>query len=531
MHVRSNAMAEPEKRIDPSRIIKSALIILMLLFIAVMLMIYFAFPDENAVPSVFGTKYHILVNHSDNMEPKIMENEMILAVEAEGETIERGSVVVCDFGGTVSLLRVNEIRGSGASAVYQLHADKAAKNETITATGSEVILVAKKQNVFLGKFILFASSTMGVRLSIIIPCLIIVIYQIIRILKIRKLEEQADLLGDFENFDGFVSKKGASPQAQMQAARYASPSQTQAGAKLTVTGSGKAEYKRPAAQQSSVAEFERSLAKTGVKPSNASAAGKPSGTNTQVASGRTSALASPSAGTRTAARQPARTSAPSSPLVKPISQSSLERVTKPQTQYTEPPIISLTKPIDKDELERAVISSASADNVRKSSFMEKYNESEKAEFSAPFTPKIPVYNAASASAQADFEPVKSASKAPPAPMSESELVRAIAEVKAKKAMEAGHASDTDGQNIQAAQNTKDGNSGTAVHTGGNVPAAEGTKEPAKAAPAAVKKPASSIPKMAVKPSENIAPPPKKSSNKTVEDLMKVIDRAEAKMKK
>ena len=144
-------------------------------------------------------------------------------------------------------------------------------------------------------------------------------------------------------------------------------------------------------------------------------------------------------------------------------------------------------------------------------------------------------------------------KTPPAPMSEDELVKAIAEAKAKKEAELQSEAKTPAETASREKHWVNPEFSAEIlpavaHAKTFEESVQGfmkaklspqdaddafpqNEEATDKLPAATPEKPQTIPAMAVTPKETMAPPPKRQSNKTVEELMKLIDRAEAKTKK
>lgn len=532
-------MAKEKNSVSVAAILKAAIVVIMIMFIGAMLIFYFSFPDVNSAPTFFNTGYCFFITRSDNMEDKIEKDSLIIGTTDVSKYDLYGRTVICDFDGALSTLWVSGIDYSSSTPVYTLSSRNAPANETILAGPNEIYAVALRSDPLLGKFLIFATSTTGIRLSIIIPSLMMILYQIIRIVKVRKLEEEAALLDDIDDFGEAVAKHRNPEQQLIHDLPSSSGLQP---VKMSVSDTGKAVYSKAPAPTAKISEFENALAKTMPRSPSASAQGAKTAAAPKPVTINRPASANP-------IKQPATVGAGLSPSRRPDSTPKIRPIT-PAAEVT-PPIISLTKPIDKDELERAVIKSTAASSQRQKSFMEKYTTIEMAEkHSAARPPVIPPL--------VEPKPLKEP-KTPPAPMSEDDLVQAIAQVKAKKETQT-QAAPPEQKPITENESSQEKHwmspefsaeilpavaraktfeesvqgfmeSSKPSDTAAAVPTEAEEKEDKLPAPTAQTEKPSTIPSMAVTPKETMAPPPKRQSNKTVEELMRVIDRAEKKMKK
>lgn len=186
-------MSRTDKKYSAFSVAEIILIILLAAVIAAMIFIGVVFHKDNTATSVFG--YNFYRTKAVNMEPKIPQNTVIIAKESEKDSIEAGSVILCKIGEYTVLTRVTEVQ----DGAYIVKFDAAPDNETFRVENSAVIAKAVWQFEAFGKFLDFATSTVGIIVVLIIPLSVIIIVQIIRINRLKELEREASSLDDIED--------------------------------------------------------------------------------------------------------------------------------------------------------------------------------------------------------------------------------------------------------------------------------------------------------------------------------------------
>ena len=177
-------------------IIEGAVIAVLILLIAVMLVMYFSFSKTGAAPSFFGYTFYRTM--AVNMETDIPAGTAIIAKESEKENIKVGSVVLCRIGEDTVLTRVVQLINENGEMSYVVKFDTAPANDTFRIPSENVIAKAVMQSSLLGSILGFATSTVGIMLVIIIPSFIIIVFQIVRIINIKRTEEEASSLDDLD---------------------------------------------------------------------------------------------------------------------------------------------------------------------------------------------------------------------------------------------------------------------------------------------------------------------------------------------
>ncbi|MCM1578535.1 MAG: hypothetical protein NC078_07050 [Ruminococcus sp.] len=184
------------KKKNAANIIEGIVIVILIALIGGMLFLYFSFGEKGAAPKIFG--YTIYHTHATNMEPKIPAGTVIFAKESEIDSIKAGSVVLCDIDGRTVLTRVVQLVNENGVMSYVVRFDTANEDITYKIPRENVVAKAVRQDPKIGGLLDFATSTKGIMTVIIIPSFIIIVFQIIRILNVKKAEEDAYSLDDLD---------------------------------------------------------------------------------------------------------------------------------------------------------------------------------------------------------------------------------------------------------------------------------------------------------------------------------------------
>lgn len=186
-------MSRTDKKFSAFSVAEIILIILLIAVIAAMIFIGVVFHKDNTATSVFG--YCFYRTKAVNMETSIPQGTIIVAKESENDSIEAGSVILCKIGEYTVLTRVTEVQDDA----YIVKFDVAPDNETFRVEKSAVIAKAVWQLEAFGKFIDFATSTVGIIIVLIIPLTIIIAVQVVRINRLKVLEREASSLDDIDD--------------------------------------------------------------------------------------------------------------------------------------------------------------------------------------------------------------------------------------------------------------------------------------------------------------------------------------------
>lgn len=186
-------MSRTDKKFSAFSVAEIILIILLAAVIAAMIFIGVVFHKDNTATSVFG--YCFYRTKAVNMEPSIPQGTIIVAKESAKDSIEAGSVILFKIDEYTVLTRVTKVQDDAYIVKY----DVAPDNETARVKKTDVIAKAVWQLEAFGKFIDFATSTVGIIVVLIVPLTIIIAVQIVRINRLKALEREASSLDDIDD--------------------------------------------------------------------------------------------------------------------------------------------------------------------------------------------------------------------------------------------------------------------------------------------------------------------------------------------
>ena len=167
------------KKKSPFLILEFIIVILMILAIAFMITIYFSFRETGAAPKIFG--YYIYHTHAVNMAPKIPAGTAVFAKESEKNNVGQDSIVLCRIDDKITLIKVVDMLDENGKKYYIVRFSTSPENETYKIPVESVMAKAMYQDEFSGKLIDFATSKVGIVLVIIVPSILIILTQIIRL--------------------------------------------------------------------------------------------------------------------------------------------------------------------------------------------------------------------------------------------------------------------------------------------------------------------------------------------------------------
>lgn len=190
-------MARSKKKVSAFAVIEIIFIVVLVLVMVTMLAFNFLFKKNNTAATVFG--YSFYNTKAVNMLPDFPENTVVIAKESEIANIIEGSVILCNIGDYTTLIRVTQIQQEADKTYYVVKFDTSSANETFRIESDAVIAKAVWQINGFGKFLDFATSTVGIIIAVVIPLIFIISIQVARILSIHKLEDEADALDDIDD--------------------------------------------------------------------------------------------------------------------------------------------------------------------------------------------------------------------------------------------------------------------------------------------------------------------------------------------
>ncbi len=176
------------KKRSPVEIIGIVVIFLLLLAIIGTFILYGVFKDTNTAPKMFG--YRVYIMNGEGMEPRIPKGSAVFVNEGT-EGLGEGKVVLCSIDGTLAVVGYvsseNVVTADGTTQVRHLvKYDKGAADEVWGIGEDDIIGVAKTYSKGFGGLVNFASSKAGMLLIVIIPCALLMAYELVMLFITRK---------------------------------------------------------------------------------------------------------------------------------------------------------------------------------------------------------------------------------------------------------------------------------------------------------------------------------------------------------
>lgn len=163
---------------------------ILILLIAAMLVIYFSFRETGSAPKIFG--YYIYQTHAVNMETAVPAESAVFAKDAENELIDVNDVVLCRLDNNLTIIRIADELEEDGERFYIVRYDTAAVNDTYKIPAESVIAKAVYYDVFTGKLLNFATSEKGIIAVVIIPSILIVLFQVIKLVLAQRDSDDED---------------------------------------------------------------------------------------------------------------------------------------------------------------------------------------------------------------------------------------------------------------------------------------------------------------------------------------------------
>ncbi|MBQ8297917.1 MAG: hypothetical protein IJX77_09055 [Ruminococcus sp.] len=214
-------------------LLKTVIAVIAILFIIVSLVINIAF-SGGKTPNVFG-KYIYLVDENSVGEG-VTPGAALMAAETDGSDVIVGDIVLCytEDGGDKLQLRgiCDVVQGEDGIKKYAIGIgttpllDEAGDRITVTSDKIAAICTGNPQSLELGKYISFTSNIKGILLQLILPCVILVIFLIVKIASSSSDEEEEQNY-DFYDYDeeAAAAEAGQYPSHERQNSPLFEPSQ------------------------------------------------------------------------------------------------------------------------------------------------------------------------------------------------------------------------------------------------------------------------------------------------------------------
>lgn len=192
-------------------ILKMVISIIAILFIVVSLVVNIAF-SKGKIPHIFGR--HIYIVDKDELGGNVTPGAAILAKDSEGLDIIKGDIVLCYPEGS-SLLQLRSIykittdETTGQLSYYTATAVEQGTELSIGSDRITAICTGNPESLELGKYISFTTNIKGILLQLILPCVILVIFLIAKIVSSKDEEDEPDY--DFYEYEEDEEDDGSQP--------------------------------------------------------------------------------------------------------------------------------------------------------------------------------------------------------------------------------------------------------------------------------------------------------------------------------
>lgn len=167
---------ENTTRRGPFRIAGIVVICILAVLIVLTFAIFGMFRYPDSAPNILGRRVYIVQN--DRMEPRIPNGAAVFV--KEGTLPSENNVVLCRIDNRLWVLGfVGTETADDGSARYLVKYDNATDDKTWGIAQSDIVGVAETYDAAIGSIIRFASSKAGMLIIVILPCILIIAYEII----------------------------------------------------------------------------------------------------------------------------------------------------------------------------------------------------------------------------------------------------------------------------------------------------------------------------------------------------------------
>ena len=176
---------ENKAKRSPMQIVGIVVIFILAVLIVLTFVLFGIFKDSNSAPKLFG--YRVYVVGNERMEPLIPNGSAVFVEEGTLPQPGSQSVILCNIEGNLYIIGFVGTETTETGAVsYIVKYDNATDDRTWGITQADIIGVAQTYDEFFGWVIRFASSKAGMMTIVIIPCLLIIVYEVGMLLLTRK---------------------------------------------------------------------------------------------------------------------------------------------------------------------------------------------------------------------------------------------------------------------------------------------------------------------------------------------------------
>ncbi len=190
-----------------SLIISNIISIILIIAVILVLVAAFLFKNTNSSPSFFG--YNIYIMNGTSMEPNVPDGNAVFVKKGPLPENPANKIALCNVtADKTTVLGVYGTKIDENGNLLYLMRSVSENNRIITVNEDDIIGEAVKHSAVLGKIIRFATSREGIVLFVVIPGLLLIIFQITKILrKVDDDEFEYDYEDKDENEDEYLDSK------------------------------------------------------------------------------------------------------------------------------------------------------------------------------------------------------------------------------------------------------------------------------------------------------------------------------------
>ncbi|MBQ3566787.1 MAG: hypothetical protein IJA12_06380 [Oscillospiraceae bacterium] len=142
--------------------------------------------------SIFGKHIYVMHDDSMNTEGGIPNGAAVIAESDEIAVLTDGNVILfSEEAGIETIMRIVEVVHNENNTVYKVAADKE-QDKVLNVPKENVIAKCTMHNTKLGAVITFLKSMVGILAGMILPCLILLVMLMLKILSVRRREREED---------------------------------------------------------------------------------------------------------------------------------------------------------------------------------------------------------------------------------------------------------------------------------------------------------------------------------------------------
>ncbi len=206
---------ENTKKRKAGEIVGIIVIFILAVLIVCTFVVYGTFRDANKAPSVFGHRIYLM--NGDGMEPRIKQGSAVF-IDEGAMPEDNGNVILCDIDGRLAVVGYQgsqdvTMPDGSVKRKYIVKYDNAPAEQVWAVDEDDIIGRAISYDTTLGAVIRFASSKTGMLIIVIVPCALLVIYEVVMlILSIKRGKTIDDM--EFDDIDTIDPSEMKAPSEQ-----------------------------------------------------------------------------------------------------------------------------------------------------------------------------------------------------------------------------------------------------------------------------------------------------------------------------